>query len=391
MWQSERRGAQKDADLAALAGALELVPQTQSKTDAEQQAIDTANVNDEAGNAVSPSPGGNKNAANTVVVDKSCFQGNRYDSVTVNLDHNSRTLFSGIFGVNIAPDIGAHARACVGSLNNPSGLRPFILDIQTSPCFVAGRPNFGAECTMDFGSQGGSGGANRGIADIEVPDGACSNVGGDGDVQDMITFGGSNVRCSTQTGNTCPNLQGYPNNTFGNCVVGQTTNTQNVLNGVKCLLRGSSAPNAPNGCNNVPGEGECDDKFDSSPDGIDDFEDAMELFGGGTAPPSPNNLYTPRLCNEDGDISPRIITIFAVDQWLGSNRPMPIRYFLVMYVTGCEDKDGNLDKTCAGFPGPGFPPGHGTVNGIIVQAFVSDAGDVGPPNEGGVLTIALVE
>ena len=28
LWQSERRGAQKDADLSALAGALELVPQT---------------------------------------------------------------------------------------------------------------------------------------------------------------------------------------------------------------------------------------------------------------------------------------------------------------------------------------------------------------------------
>jgi uncharacterized membrane protein len=55
MWQSERRGAQKDADLASLAGAYELLDQAAGETmtiDAAQAAVNTnQDINDQVRNA----------------------------------------------------------------------------------------------------------------------------------------------------------------------------------------------------------------------------------------------------------------------------------------------------------------------------------------------------
>jgi hypothetical protein len=364
LWQSERRGAYKDADLAALAGAFELID-TPDADDAEDAALASAAVNDEAGNA------GQDPMKVDVTVDSSCFNTSRLDAVSVNLEHDSRTLFSEIFGMDLAPEIGAHAKACVGALTRPVGVRPFILDIETSPCFTTGgEPNFGAECVMDFGAQGSAGGANRGVADLEVPSSPeqCSNVGGDGDLIDIIANGAPNAVCATQTGDSC-------SSPFVNCVVGQTGNVANkTIDGMRELLD--------------PDLAACDDRYDSSPDGIDQFEEALELIGGGTAPPSPSNVYVPRVCNDAGDLSRRLITIFAVDEWLGSNNPMPIRYFVTMYVLGCQRSNGTLNPTCQGSNGP---PGHAQVRGIIIKAFVSEGGDIGAPDEGGTLTIALTE
>lgn len=380
MWQSERRGAQKDSDLSALAGAYQLVVE-QNKTNAENASVDYANANDEAGNADAPVPGTDMTSANTVVVNDACFPGNTWlplNSVTVNLDHQSGTLFANAFGFDLAPDIGGHARACAGSLTNPLGLRPFILDIKTSPCFTGGAgnrvPNFGSSCAMDFGAQGSEGGANRGIADIEVPDGACSNKNASGDIEDMIEFGASNVRCGTQTGSSCPNLPGYPNNTWGICVNGQTGNPQKVLDGIKKMLSH---------------EGACDAAYTASPDqaGIDDFSEALELIAG-PGGSNPNNIYAPRPCNTAGDTSPRLITIFAVDEWLGANKEMPIRYFVNVYVTGCQPKDQPFNPTCTGNMSP---VGQVEVHGIIIKTFTAEMGDVGTPNAGGAFTIGLVE
>ena len=383
MWQSERRGAQKDADVSALAGVYQLIF-GQNKADAENAAIEYANQNDEAGNADAPVPGSDPGVENTVVVNDDCFPENDVlplNAVTVNLNHNSRTFFAEAFGMTIAPDIGGHARACAGSVTNPLGLRPFILDISTSPCFtgVAGDrdPNFGADCAMDFGAQGGSGGPNRGVADIQVPDGACSDKGSAGDIVDMIEFGASNVRCGTQTGSTCPNLPGYPNNTFGICVVGQTTNAQNVLTGVARMLSH---------------EGACDAKYSVTGDkpGVDDFGEALELISG-PGGSSPDNVYAPRPCNDDGDTSPRVITIFAVDQWLGANVEMPIRYFVSIYVTGCQVPGKPFRETCTGTGSELSPVGQVEIHGIIVKTFQAEIGDVGNPNAGGVFTIGLDE
>jgi hypothetical protein len=390
VWQSERRGAQKDADLSALAGAYQLILE-QDQGDAETAAVNFANENDEGGNADSPVPGSDASVANSVVVDDACFPGNDIlplNSVSVNLNHNSRAFFQKFFNFNVAPDIGAHARACIGSPTNPVGLRPFILSIEQSPCFTGPAddrlPDFGEECTMDFGAHTDTEGTdipggNRGIADIEVPDGACSNKGGSGDIEPIIEFGAGNVRCGTTTGSACPQLSGYPLNTYGICVVGQTTNAQKVIDGVAALLSH---------------EGDCDAAYSASPDlaGIDDFEEALE-FVSGPAPggSDPDNIYAPRPCNADGDKSPRIITIFAVDEWIGSNKEMPIRYFVSMYVMGCQPKDKPFSPTCDRDVDDLTPIGQVEVHGIIIKTFTAEIGDVAAPNEGGAFTLGLDE
>src|SRR5262245_31970579 len=106
LWQSERRGAQKDADLAALAGALELLNPAATVAQTQAAATASADANDEAGNAT---------IIDSVQVDNSCWHTSGLDSVTVNIDHDSRSFFSQIFGHDVAPDVGAHARACVGT------------------------------------------------------------------------------------------------------------------------------------------------------------------------------------------------------------------------------------------------------------------------------------
>jgi hypothetical protein len=95
LWLSERRGAQTDADLAALAGGVELVLGG-SPADAEAAATDNLAANDEQGNAsfVNGTPD-----ATT-------------ECVTVDVGHDSRPLLFQIFGIP-APDIGAHAKACI--------------------------------------------------------------------------------------------------------------------------------------------------------------------------------------------------------------------------------------------------------------------------------------
>ncbi len=368
MWQSERRGAQKDADFSALAGAGELAF-AQNKANAENAAISYANANDEAGNADAPVPGNNVSASNAVVVNDGCFPGNAsmpLNTVTVNLDHNSRSFFADFFGFNVAPDIGAHARACVGSLTNPDGLRPFAIPITTSECFVqvAGPnfrdPNFGQECTMDWGAQGGPGGADRGIIDIEDTTGPCSvNGGGSNDVRDNI-INGAKGSCYTNTGNSCPTP-------LNNCVLDKTGNVAGpVGQGITNLIDQA-------------------DDCDTNSDGRDDFLEAVELVSG-PGGSSPLNVYAPKTCS-DGKVSERLITIVAVDKLDKSTDPWPIRYFVPVYILGCRVNTGPLSPDCTT-----GNPGHVRTQVIIFNAYLSPLdGDITAPNDSGTRIVTLDE
>jgi hypothetical protein len=368
LWQSERRGAQKDADLSALAGAVQLALE-QHKTNAENAAISNANANDEAGNAVSPVSSANAGAANTVVVDDACYPDNTIlplNAVSVNLNHGSRTFFASVFGVDVAPDIGAHARACVGSLTRPEGLRPFAIPIMTSECFVQAqgpdyhKPNFGQECTMDWGSQDGPGGADRGIINLERGAGPCSvNGGGSREVLDNIMFGAGGD-CYTQSGTNCP----APLTT---CVLDQTGNVAGpVSQGIRYLIDQA-------------------DDCDTNGDGRDDFSEAVQLVSG-PGGSSPNNVYAPNICS-DGHISERIITIVATD-WLDkSNDPWPIRYFIPVYILGCRNGDpAPLELDC---PVQG---GHVRTQVILFNAYLSsEFGEQTAPNDSGTRIVTLDE
>jgi Flp pilus assembly protein TadG len=364
VWTSERRGAQKDVDHSALAGALELAL-TKNKSGAEQAAVSYANLNDESGNADAPAPGANASAANSVVVNDACFPGNAtlpLNAVTVNLDHNSRTFFAEAFGLNLAPDIGAHARACVGSITNPKGLRPHAIDFETSPCFnqTPGpnfhKPLFGQECVFDFGAQGSPGGSERGLLDLETTAGPCSvNGGGASDVENNIKFGAKG-NCYTNSGNSCPSP-------YTNCTLAKSGNVSGPVGDGYQYLFGLAK------------------QCDTNGNGRDDFSESLDLVAG-PGGSSPNNLYAPKTCS-DGKTSERIITIIAVDTLDKHDEPWEIRYFLNIFVTGCRNFKSN--------PNPPLDPecddqgnyGHTRYYGILFDSFLaSDAGEGGAPNAG---------
>jgi hypothetical protein len=371
VWQSERRGAQKDADLSAVAGALQLAFE-QNKGNAENAASQNADTNDEAGNAPGITPGDDAGAANTVVVDDACFPENTIlplNSVTVNLDHKSRTFFSSIFGINVAPKIGAHARACVGSLTNPEGLRPYAVDKETSPCFEQApadpdfeQPLFGQECVFDWGAQGSPDTAQRGLLNLETEDGPCSVKGGGAhDVRENIE-NGAEGSCFTNEGSSCATP-------LTDCVLGEPGNVSSVQTAVQTLIADA-------------------DDCDTNGNGRDDFEESLELLGGGSAPPSPNNIYTPVTCS-DGKVSERIITIIAVDNLNKHTDPWPIRYFLNIFITGCRDgrdePGAPLDPDCS------VQNGHTRYYGIVFKSYLVEAGDITAPNDSGIRVVTLDE
>lgn len=336
VWQSERRGAQKDADLAALAGALELAKPDAG--DAAGAARASLTANDEAGN------GGSK-AANVknLIVDNSCFPGdNKNDAVTVDVNHSSQTFFSSIFGLKVAPDVGAHAKACAGAAESPQGIVPIETDL-TGPCFgVGGVPNIAQPCPLDFGAQHGN---PRGILDLQAPGDYCSDASGSGSLEDLITTGASGT-CLTNSQDACDPTKNGP---WYDCVAVQNGNPTKVARGFEAR---------------IAKEGACD----TNHDGVEQFDEVVTLAF--DSPDNSKDVYEPRDCDPSTDgvqMSPRLITIIVLQSPPTSgNTGYPIYAFAGIYVEGCNDdptSDADLDVKCT-TPGGGHaevaPVGAGT-------------------------------
>ncbi|HET6615647.1 MAG TPA: pilus assembly protein TadG-related protein [Dehalococcoidia bacterium] len=322
MWQSERRGAQKDADLAALAGALELAkkdPNSGDAADATDAATNSSGVNDEAGNA----------SIENLVVDNSCFGVNAYDAVTIDVDHDSRTFFGEMFGFNVAPEIGGHAKACAGAAQEPDNTIPIQIDTTLSPCFDgAGEPRFTSLCPIEFGSDDAN---PRGIIDLQAPDGWCSDATASGDIEDLIEFG-SPAKCRVNETGTCdPNKNGP----WMDCVAVQPGNPTNVARAFE---------------GRIAREGACD----TDGNGIESFDETVQIAFDNGDPFT--NVYEPRDCDPDTDgtqMSPRLVTIIVLeDRPTGSgNTGQPIYAFAGFYISGCvvtdEDvSEDDLDPFC---------------------------------------------
>lgn len=353
-WQSERRGAQTDADLAALAGALELVPLNQNDTLAATKAEDYITANDESGNA---------QLIGSVDVTNDCFGTSRFDSVSLNVEHESATFFSRAFG-SFDLEIGGHAQACVGSITNPIRPRPIALARSSgasSSCFSSGEPKFGEDCTLDLHPAY--------VVDLEAQDGVCSNTNGEGDIHDVIEFGADNTRCDVRgAGSACVSP-------YIDCVVPEHALDEEILGGFQGLLSH---------------EGACDDLYGDG-DGTDEFNEIVERLDGGSVPNDPEDepgeIYVPRPCDDAGTTSPRLITGFVVDTFQAGTSPMAIRYFVTMYVAGCLDSldpGEPLDRDCDSSD-------QGIVRFKMIRAFVTDTADVAEPDEGGTTTIGLRE
>jgi hypothetical protein len=369
LWQSERRGAQKDADASALAGAWELLATDPSEVDATNAATEYADINDEADNA----------DVYSIEVDASCFDGgDRLDSVKVRIRHQSRTFFGSAFGIDV-PDIGAYARACAGSVISTTGLRPYGIESEprclsdgtcvASPdedCFVFDPelgynvPKFGEWCQLDDGSLDPST-SQRGLLDLEDSGQTCSDGGGRGqDIAENIRDG-SGATCSI--GDEVYSAPGAQPGI-------------DLVQGMRQLLAGNGDPPVADG-------EDCDKRPWGNNSGIDDFDEVVERIDGGVGP-SPDAVYQLRDC-----LSPRIINLIVVNHFPRTpSETGTVRAFASFYVLGCKlesEPTSVLPNRCES-----GAPGQLQLWGIFFQR-VELGGDIGEFNPFGNNKIALVE
>lgn len=380
LWQSERRGAQKDADLAALAGAYELLDQSAGEAttiDAAQGAVDQyQDTNDESGNAEIIED----DDIEDVIVDKTCFNSDELDSVAVDVRHDSQTFFSSIFGLDIAPDIGAHARACMGSPIEGRGLLPLGVQV-TGPntdCFEPDAsnpggpelPQFGQFCQIAFAGADLASGEGGFLKLFNNGGTTCSNAntGGGNSLQTEIEQGGANTTCYVAPpGASCDHVpDDWPyGGTVNYCVWPKTQTFNN--------------PTQDAFTDMIAGEGECDSLFGTDANNYDDWLEVVEPTNGGSNP-SPDATFGRRDCD-----SPRLVDLVIIEQFqVTGNQPRPILAFASFYIHACivngvEYRDCDVSG----------PIGQASLYGFFMN--ILNVGSIGAYNGYGQRTIALWE
>ncbi len=320
LWLSEKRGAQTDADFPSLAGAWELLPKMGGAAAAHNAVDEWAADNDETENLV----------VDNVVVNDSCFNQGAPDAVTVDVTHESTSLFFSIFGIVDDPDIQAHAKACAGAATGLGGVIPFEIDDNPGPCFDSQeKPIFTTFCPLELGAQGGN---PRGMLDLQAPGDYCSASGGSGDIENLIEWGASG-NCFINGGSNCDPAKKGP---WYDCVAVQTGNPAKVLDGV---------------FKRVSRDGECDANYGDG-DGLDEFDETVQLLSGS----GPTGLYEGRDCDlstEGKQISPRLVTIVVLENPPSpGNTGYPIVAFAGFYLAGCTPEgvvvtsQSQLDPEC---------------------------------------------
>ena len=360
VWFSERRGAQTDSDLISLAGAYELL--TSGSTYAD---VDIATQQSAVANGIDP-VGDLQNLAVRSLEFPDGYEtdpdychtaadtGGRLNAVVLDVEHDSRAFFAGIFGLG-PPDIGAHACARAGSLISTSGLRPWSVPRFTSDCFEWDEgtgefvPQFGQECIFrtDNPSQVGS------IRLGPDEDDECSGPG---------TGGASVYRENI--------VEGSP----AICEIGEMIDTEPGLN---------TGPTKDALAELLANEGECDALNSASPDGIDDFDESLVSVSGIIL--GPTATFAPAGCE-----TPRVLSIVIVDEFDGTGfDSVPIRGFATFFLVACDvlDHDGNvieISRKCD-FAGVDFQ-----IRGFFMSYLLLE-GEIGAFDEFGTTVIRLAE
>ena len=376
LWFSERRGAQTDADLPALAGARECMLQLVTGTSHDPYpAIDKWFDENNGGNA-------------ELVADDTSTecepQPNGELCVNVVVKHKSQNIFSALPFVNhaldnVAGDIRAYARACAGGIEAPWNVIP--LDTYAvcpeadppapGPCFNAdGTPKVGEVCGLEFGAQSGTA-CNNPRGQLDLWAGAyCSNAQGPANVEDLIRDSAPGICLLNDTG-IC--------NDWYQCAETVTGNAQNVLDGVNARVTKNHL---------------CDDNY-RDPAGVNNVDDLSE------AAPEQAGVREARDCdpNTSGEqISQRLVSLIVFSEYpTDPNTPYPISAFGGFYLKGCtktvEDcTDPNYnwsvdDLNCAMHG----QIGHAVVCGEFVKLIVSGSGIGGVNDSTTQFGIALVD
>jgi Flp pilus assembly protein TadG len=372
LWLSERRGAQTDADLPALAGAAELMILDAGSAEADSArafAEDFLVRNDESGNASLSEP---------VLVDDSCFSSDPRDrpgvpdSVTVRVRHETTVLFGRFFGLAV-PDIGAHAKACAGSLRSTTGLRPWTLSMYHSECFewnddgdgVKDYPEdeflpwYGEDCVIRLESPSSQVGSIRLGPD---PGDECNepSAGGAEKYKENIVEG-SDAWCEIDDLiDTEPGLK-----------VGPTYQALVDL---------------------LASEGECDSEYCADVSGgmCNGMDEFAESFTPADIAPTHDDVYQPNACT-----TPRAVDIVIIDEFTDPTgmSTVPIQGFAAFFILQCEVIDPGTGEVLAVYPGCDVPPGdrsNSQIRGRFMQVLKLE-GSGGPMDTFGTKTIFLVE
>ncbi len=372
LWFSERRGAQKDSDLVALAGAYELLDDTSTFGDVDGATQDSALAND-----LDPADDLHNLEVKSLAFPDAfetdsgyCHEapdtGGRLNAVVLDVDHDSTALFATVFGL-AAPDIGAHACARAGSLRSAEGLRPLTVSMFNSECFTwiddgdgvkeadddQFVPLFGDDCLFRLESPSSQVGSVS-LGDDEGD--PCSEHGGGADAfRENIVEGSDAV-----------------------CQIGDSVTTESGLNVGPTLFALAEL---------LAGEGDCD-ALNGDGDGIDQFD---ESFAPTSAVPGPDVTFTAR----GGCTTPRAIHIIIVDEFSGvGSDTRPILGFAAFFLQQCEplDHDGNIIipeiRPKCDFTGSGGSSFQ--IRGFFMNILELE-GDVGDFDEFGTNVIRLVE
>ncbi len=358
LFLSERRGAQTDADFAALSGAWALLDPGAAEADAADAVDASLAANDEQLNA----------SVDGLVVDLDA------GCVSVDIGHESKPLFFAIFGL-ASPDIGAHARACTGAANTPGNIVPFQIDDNPGDCFTTEEePIFTSMCPIEMAAQGGN---PRGMLDLQAPENYCSYSPGGGDIEDLIVNSAPGDCLINETGFCDP----VKNGPWYTCVAIQDGNPKKVIDGVSTRLLT---------------DGDCDDLYGNPSDGVDDFyETIYRVIDTGNEFTS---IYEARDCSTAPgmQMSPRLVSLIVLeDTPEPGNAGYPIIAFAGFYIAGCAHEstvvvvEDDLDDL---YCGPGFPePGHAVVYGRFVNLIVTSSGISDATDQTTIFGIALVE
>jgi hypothetical protein len=360
LWFSERRGAQTDADFAALSGAWALLDPGATEASASDAVNAALAANDEQLNA---SLGGLE-----VDLDAGC--------VSVDVEHDSEPLFFAIFGL-ASPNIGAHAKACTGAAETPGNIVPFQIDDNPGDCFTTEeKPIFTSMCPIEMAAQGDN---PRGMLDLQAPENYCSYSPGGGDIEELIENSAPGDCRINETGFCDP----VKNGPWYTCVAIQDGNPKKVIDGVAARLAK---------------DGACDGAGDAPIyNGVDDFyETIYRVTDTGN---DFTSIYEARDCDTvtpGMQMSPRIVSLIVLeDTPEPGNYGYPIIAFAGFYIAGCAHEstvvvvENDLDDR---YCGPGFPePGHAVVYGRFVNLIVTSSGISDATDQTTIFGIALVE
>ncbi|HXG35471.1 MAG TPA: hypothetical protein VNL15_00715, partial [Dehalococcoidia bacterium] len=294
------------------------------------------------------------------------------DTVYLAAEHHTKPLFVSIFKLSV-PQIGAPAKACIGSLVEKSGLLPVAIQVDgvESDCWEDQyTPLFGAECVLTFGAGDQTSGEAGRVRLYNDGSFNCSNpnTGGNNQFLEEVENGGANTTCHVYQGPSC---DADP----GGCVW--------PLTGV------GSKPEMDAFNELLSSEGECDSKYGSDANDIDDFLEVVHAIDGDPTP-SPGTTFALNDC-----WSPRLVDLIIVQQFSAQgNPPLPIWAFASFYIKGCEvvDQNGNTQYSAKCDP-KDFQGqiGQTRLRGFFVNLLADEYGAVGPINAWTPKRVVLVE